>query len=296
MTGLVSAALIAFQLQLFNNIWPPRDVEAEDPPPPPVSLQGVRDASCGRDTSTGNIFSDTAVVRGQVADTALTSKESNSISAARISQKENFVRSTLGSLLDAGTPNPEVIRVELAYQLIRLNAADLGTIHSEVSALVAPMRGNSDALYIQSLLAASVGRDETAIGYLNEALALDPTFYNAAFLRGLLLLEALDNNFQKSSDCDALFTGLVDAILPVATLGACPLQLAHFQLALERRLPPSKSVARAEFNLATNVAIAFLAQKDAMHTRLLNLYYSSSQSGYVCRATLQQLDFGYAMD
>ncbi|MEM7439420.1 MAG: hypothetical protein AAF393_07465 [Pseudomonadota bacterium] len=275
----------------------------DDPPPPPPptpTLSAAREASCQRATQSGNLFAETAQARGEPGAVAPSPALARAVAAARISQDAGLARELLMVFVvseDQATAGQA--RIFLAQALVRTAPLDLGKVAQEVRDLLSPadrFAENTDALYIRSVLLANESKYPEAIARLNKAITLNPKFYNAVMYRAILQMRQADSGFRNRGDCRQLTADIVSSVVPVATLGACPLQLAHFRLALDRHLPPATSPRRNEMLRATELALAFAARKDALHREILTDMLTNTDGGYSCGRELARHDFGNPLE
>ena len=297
MTALPLAA--AFLLEaLFGNVWPPRTVEEVTPPPVRQVLSAARGDDCERQGTIGNIFGETAQARGEPGLPALPDGLARAAAAARIAQDRGAAFALLAPYLGDGTTAQEqVARIQLAYSVLRLVPNNPATEAGAIRALLSPEDAfsvYSDAHYIRAVLHWSEGRRGMSVESAERALAINPRFYNATMLRALVLMRGADANFRATGSCHELFGVLERAVVPVAQLGACPLQLAHFRLALLRELPSADGPRRKELMRIVDVALSYAARKDVMHGKMLDAYRSSA--GTLCQETLSRYDFGNALE
>ena len=298
MKTLPVVLLIGFEA-LFTNIWPP--LPEQEPPPPPVekTLAAAREADCTRDTREGNIFGETAQVRGERSLPPMTAELARAVAAARIAQDVKTARSILAPFLGDGTTTTNhLARLQLAYAILRLVPTDPTIEAATTRALLQPETAfatYSDAHYIRAALAYAEGRGEEALRFANLALRINPKYYNAAMLRAILLLREADESFRSDHNCMPLVDALISAVVPISNLGACPLQLAHFRLAVDRALPRSTGLRRKEMMRILDIALAYAARKDTLHSNLLASYADQPDSS-ICRQELQRHDFGTALD
>tara|TARA_B110000503_G_scaffold44142_1_gene72112 strand:+ start:909 stop:1805 length:897 start_codon:yes stop_codon:yes gene_type:complete len=293
---ILRATLIA-QMTLFQNIWP----EASPLPepihvPPPISFGEERDQDC-QPPDGGNIFGETAFVRGEYNLPPITDDMALKFAAARMSNDLGHIRTLMDPILDQADGTPAIApRIELAMNLLRFYGAETGDLREKIDSLFAPLTAfspYSDYHYIQALLAQSSGDRNSALAHLEEALSINPDFYNAVQLRSILIMSDMDVAFRDTGDCQDLLLGLKAGLSSVAILGSCPMQLAHFQLALGRFLPTTSSPQRHEVLALTEIAISYIARKDDLHRQLLTSYYGGNRAtSQLCAGLLQQLDFG----
>ena len=299
MKWLPAVLLIGFE-GIFANIWPPRP--PKDPPQTPPIVQSfgsAREADCTRDDSAGNIFGETAEIRGELNLPAMPPGLARAATAARIAQDADTARAILADHLGDGTAETgQLARLQLAYALLRLAPTDPAAEAAAIRELLLPEAGfsrYSDAHYIRAVLAEAEGRREEARADVTDALAINPKFYNAIMLRAILILQDADADFRSRGACQPLFDALISAAVPVARLGACPLQLAHFRLALDRALPQASGPRRLEMMRVLDIALAYAARKDSMHGNML-ASYAAEQEASLCRQELERHDFGTALD
>lgn len=300
---MILHVLLFAQMTLFQNIWPdvPEQQETMPTPMPPLVSFGLeRDQEC-QQAAGSNIFGESAFVRGEKVLPPLTDDMIAVFAAARASNDLDQIRVMFEPILNNADGTPAVAaRIELSMNLLRFSNAELGEKISEIKGLLSPPNSfwpYSDFHYIQALLAQASGDRAMAISHLENALDINPDFYNAVQLRSILILLSVDDTFHKTNDCKVLLLGLQTALSSVAKLGSCPLQLAHFQLALERFLPGRRDPQRKELLNITEIAIAFIARKDALHHKLLSSYFDPDGSdNKMCIRILQELDFGNAAE
>gem|GEM_PF-5227414 len=152
----------------------------------------------------------------------------------------------------------------------------------------------SDAHYIRALIASRNGKTPDAMAHLESALELNPRFYNALMLKTTLEMQQIDRAFRSNKQCLPMVNDTVDVLLEVANLGACPLQLGHFRLAIARALPNSKTAQRNELLSAIDLALAYATQKDSHHAKLLTSYAELPQTQALCRDAVRSHGFGHA--
>ena len=297
MTEIPLAA--AFLLELFfGNVWPPNTVEELTPPPIRQVLGAARGDQCVRHDANGNIFGETAQARGEPGLPALSDGLVPAAAAARIAQDRDAAIALLAPYLGEGaTAQEQLARIQLAYSILRLAPNDPTPETGDILALLSPegaFSSYSDAHYIRAVLHWSAGRREMSIESADRALAINPRFYNAAMLRALALIRGADARFRATGSCPELFGVLERAVVPIALLGACPLQLAHFRLALNRTLPSADGPRRRELMHVVDLALSFAARKDVMHGKMLEAYGSFAEA--LCRETLSRYDFGNALE
>lgn len=293
------AALLSslLQISLFTNIWPPPPVE-EPPPPPRIqqTLGGARNADCQRDLSAGNIFGETAQVRGEPGLPPMPPALARAAAAARIAQSGEQAMVLLSEFLGDGTTTAgQLARIQLAYALLRTVPTNPSSQAESIRSLLTPadrFAVYSDAHFIRAVLADAEGKQKAALEALDTAITLNPKYYNAVMLRAIMLMRRADASFRATGECEPLFDSLASAIVPVARLGSCPLQLAHFRLALDRGLPRASSPRRVELMRAVDIALAFAARKDAQHNAMLQGYAFDLDGVALCEHVLAQHDFG----
>ena len=296
MTKLPLAAAFLLEV-LFGNIWPPRTVQEVIPPVRQV-LGTARGEECARNDRVGNIFGETAQARGESGLPALSDGLARAAAAASIAQDRGAAIALLAPYLGEGTAvQAQLARIQLAYSILRLAPNDPASEADEIFALLSPediFSGYSDAHYIHAVLHWSEGRRDLSVKAAERALEINPQFYNAAMLRALVLMRGADAKFRATGSCQELFGVLERAVVPLAQLGACPLQLAHFRLALTRALPSADGPRRSELMQVVDIALSFAARKDILHRQLLEGYGSFAEA--LCQETLSWYDFGNALE
>ena len=297
MTQLPLAAAILLET-LFGNVWPPRTIEEVTPPPVQHVLGAARANECVRHGRDGNVFGESAQARGESGLPQISNDLARAAAAARIAQNRDEAYVLLTPYLGDGTTvQAQLARIQLAYSILRLTPNDLASKIGEVLTLLSPkdsFRGYSDAHYIYAALHWSEGRPEMSVEAAERALAINPQFYNAAMLRALVLMRGADAKFRLTGSCPELFGVLERAVVPLAQLGACPLQLAHFRLALVRDLPSAGGARRQELMQILDIALSYAARKDVMHGQMLESY--GSLAGALCQENLSRYDFGNALE
>lgn len=281
--------------QILANIWPP---PPPPPPPPPVqkTLGSQRDGACSHDRAQGNMFGENDVIRGEGPAGSVPAAVARAVAAARIAQDrgqaERFLTPFLGDGRDSAG---RYARVQLAYALLRLVPITPDAEAETILRLLSPeaaFAGSSDAHYIRAVLLRAQGRQAQALVALDRAVAINPRFYNAVMLRSLILLADADQRFRATGACEPLIGALQQAVVPVAQLGACPLQLAHFRLALHRALPQDQSPRRETLVRVVDLALAYAARKDVIHARLLQTLTEAEGGASHCFKNLRRHDFG----
>lgn len=292
LSGLVLTA--ALHTQLLGNIWP----EPPQPPVPPIPpikpvLSGARDADCARDGGAGNLFGETAYMRAEAGLPDVPEDMMRALAAARIAQDAGAAGDLLAPYLgDGSTALSQVARLHLAYAVLRVAPQAVAAQAQVVRSLLKPepaFEPYSDAHYLRAVLARAEGDRATALTAINKALEIHPQFYNAVILRALLIMRDADTAFRRHGMCQPLFDALETAIVPVAQLGACPLQLGHFRLVLDRSLPHASGARRSEVLRVVDIALAYAANKDVMHRNMLLSYDTQTP---LCQTTLERYDFG----
>lgn len=294
MTLVAHGFVVLFQI--FAGIWPPPPPPPPLPPVPVPTMGGARGGACGHEAGQGNIFGESAAIRGEAPGISIPEPLARAIAAARMSlnraQAMQFLSPDLGNGQDATS---RYARIQLAYALLRLTPLEPGAEDEVIRTLLSPevaFAGSSDAQYISAVLLRAQGRQAEALAAVERAVAINPQFYNAVMLQALLLLADADRTFRDSGSCAPLFDVLKRSVVPVAELGACPLQLAHFRLALHRELPPVKTPRRDELLRIVDIALAYAARKDVIHAQLLQSQTEADPAAAQCTKELQRHDFG----
>ena len=300
MTIMAHSFVVLFQI--FSGIWPLVEPPEPTPPlPPPVKTMGAaRGATCGQIVGLGNIFGESAVIRGEVTADSIPPHLARAVAAARIGQNRDQAVQFLSPFLGDGRDEAsQYARLQLAYTLLRMAPLDAGAEAATIRELLSPedaFAGSSDAHYIHAVVFRAEGKQAEALTEIENAVSINPHYYNAVMLRSLLLLADAERAFRASGSCEPMFVALEQAVVPVAELGPCPLQLAHFQIALQRALPQVKSSRHDEMLRILDLALAYAARKDLIHAELLLLQTEADPSAAQCTKELQRHDFGNPLE
>lgn len=248
------------------------------------ALREQLERGCSRSSRNIQPYGDTILVRRNIS-LPISGDQRRRLAAATMSQdRETALELTEPLRAD---PSPELrylANMTVVYVLLRVgmrNDRAMAEKLLEVMAGDAPSVSFStaDLHFLRAMIALFAGQTDRANEALEQAIGLEPTFFNALALSTRLRIEAITRReHEGESSCANNYRNLFDTLRLIMDLDPCPLQAAHLEIFIARELRDPKANAAYQ---AARVYLATIARRPDNAASALASYISSSRS--VCR-------------
>lgn len=281
-TIIIASAILAMLGGLHNatafwSIWQ----KSEPPDAEPVVVQSPlekvrKDSTCGDSRSLAT-FGETSFMRGEASRSLLSEDEGRILAAAYMAERVETSRAILEPLLSSSDgPVRDAARIAAAFIIFRRSGPALGDVSkAEIKALLSePIHPDfeSDRHYLAAVLALEQ-RDWPAVTRETErALRRSPRYYNARVLHTLGQLAHLLRGGFSAAQCEANMIRVEDLLLPLVELGACPMHVAHVDLAAARYLPEDAGPNTERLRLARRFYLAYVSRNDTVRRDVSTRY------------------------
>lgn len=266
-------------------LWPEPAEEAADPVPVPANLHAARASDCASDGAGGSRFADNAFARhGGVLPSAL--EDARPVLAAlRLAASPAQAEALAAGLLTAPDGAMRAVAA-VALARVLLARADLWEgAEARAASLLAGLDG-PDALYLRAVLASRTGDWDGAARLTERALAADPRFHDAAVLHALARTRAAS---AAALGCGGFIASLDAALAPVFASGACPVHVAHLDLAARRFVETAPGRTGQRDRALWTLALAYVSRNDRVCRQAAGTL-SAQGWGQRCAPVLAQLD------
>lgn len=185
-------------------------------------------------------LAETAWQRGTLKPPSLSLNQARLHAAAQLSQDTNTAQQILNPELTATDVNRAfAAALTLAFVTVKANpslrgkAVDLALDQLDNAAKAANITC-SDCAYLQALRAWYAGDKQLAYTFVNQARALEPSYFNALALNAILLVENFGLSGQQEQSCRDNLADLMNVIVDLAAINPCPLQASHLDILISR--------------------------------------------------------------
>jgi tetratricopeptide (TPR) repeat protein len=256
------------QLGWMNvNIVPPDFQKPPAPPPTFVKAVAVQlEKGCSPGTAENAPFADLAPLRGTQNSNNLAETDKKRLIAATFSQDPETAKEILSPMLDSGSTEVRFIAASTLALLIARNIKLQKyfklfdrMLETMEAAVPANDRLMSDLFYFKGLKHHAQGQRRMALIAFDEAIRLDPYYFNAlAHAIRLQLAETSENRRRGNTLCRKAYDKLLNYAVQLMDINPCPLQSAHISIWLHRQYVVPNQIPAIN---ALDVYIATLARR-----------------------------------
>lgn len=293
---MFAALLILFAVTppatAFWRIWK-EQAPPERPATLSVPLSAVRNSGCGRPDAV-RVFGESAFMRREADRNLLPDAARRAIAAAYMAETADVANAILSPYVNA--PDPfvrDAARISDSFIALR-KRSDGARIHVPQieEYLRTPMTQTleADRHYLLAVLALASGNWSDVAKASKTAIELSPKYYNAHVVYSLSQLERIQADELSTTRCEATLQLIEKMLLPLLELGACPMHVAHLDLAAERYLPNSGGVTADKLRIIRRTYLAYVSKNDNVG-KLLLADYRQKFNFDGCISRLNSLDF-----
>jgi hypothetical protein len=231
-------------------------------------------------------------MRGELSRKELSLEFSRVLAAVNIAQDIPTARSLLKSYISSPDARiASVARVQMAWALLR--SRDMrGGVFSEIRELLPPDVSSphgADSAYIRAVLFFEENRHDLAEVEITQALAINPNYWNARVLSSLIQIKRLRSISGDASFCAFRINALIEIMAPLLELGACPVHVAHFDLAVTRYLGEPSGGAGRELAHIRKILLSYVARNNQLGANLVKTYSRETSAKKQCFADVTKL-------
>jgi hypothetical protein len=293
--GIASIGLDA-PVSAFWRIWQKEGPlkTKEKPPVCCIKLKEVRDSGCGRPDAV-QVFGENAFMRREAERRGLPEDVSRAIAGAYMAETTRKAYGILSPHLDA----PEATvrdAARLSYAFVVLSRSGLDVGGADAARLAALLREpftrplEADRHYLLAVMALADRNWPRVAAASRKAIELSPKYYNAHVLHSLAQLGMIGAGSLSASQCEATLVRIEELLMPLLSLGACPMHVAHLDLVAERYLPAATDRVAEKLRLIRRIYLAYVSRNDKLGRELVADYRKTfGLDG--CIGRLSGLDF-----
>lgn len=272
----------------YSNIWKPPPSKQNPPPVQIEKLNSIRQSSCGAGDESGQPFGETAFLRGEIQRKIVPEALTRAMVASNISQNASFAEEILTPFINSESNEvSSIARLHLAFLLLRTETLERRNSTQIRTLLQAPNTIKTDTAYLKAVLYFRERQFNLAHAELTKAINHNPRFANAHILMNLVQLSKLRKIPLIQNSCSQTVNFLIDKMSPLLELGACPLHIAHINLATQRYVEEPKNNVGQELEYIRQTILAYVSRNNSLQKSIMKEYEVQPNTHKICHNIMQ---------